>query len=620
MEEVSGPIPDGIKRLLREFEDVMPDELVNQVLHGFLDEFVVVYLDDIVVYNRTLVEHEDHLRQVLTRLREHELYVKDYSEIVRPLTNLLKKTETWNWTPQCQVDFDDLNRAMVTDPMLALSDMSKSFVVETDVSNFALGGVLMQDDHPVASESRKLKDAEMRYSVHEKELLEGTLAGVTVRVSFVLEYRAGSNNHAADALSRRADLVNLESIAALSSSAAAIYVKDQVRELLLRDPAAQGLIRLVEQDKARQFRVEDGLLKTKENRIYVPRGGELRKSLLSECHDTLWAGHQGQERTYALVQRAYYWPQMLDDVETYVCTCLICQQDKADHQKKAGLLQPLPIPKHPWEFLDCLSTQTCYGGRDNSYLLQAHRQVLGTAKGYCQCRDSRFTGVFWTELFKLLGSTLSMSSSYHPQFDGQTECFNSMLEDYLRHFVRAQKRMKKYAARNRRFIEFNAGDLVKVPDSRFKSSRGRYPRLMQKYVGPLLVVRRIGTVVYKVELSSWWKIHNVFHVSQLKKYSADKEDDTRNQPSCPQLELTKMNEKVAEAILNHRVTSTTKRNHTKYLVKWRGCSSEANTWERVTNLKTFLPLVEAYHASIAPGTSLSQVGEDVKGRPHNWHP
>ncbi|KAL0401394.1 UNVERIFIED_CONTAM: Transposon Tf2-11 polyprotein [Sesamum latifolium] len=60
---------------------------------------------------------------------------------------------------------------MVTDPVLALSDMSKPFVVETDASDFALGGVLMQDGHPVAFESRKLKDVEWRYSVHEKELL-----------------------------------------------------------------------------------------------------------------------------------------------------------------------------------------------------------------------------------------------------------------------------------------------------------------------------------------------------------------------------------------------------------------------------------------------------------------
>ncbi|KAL0458182.1 UNVERIFIED_CONTAM: hypothetical protein Slati_0445400 [Sesamum latifolium] len=143
---------------------------------------------------------------------------------------------------------------------------------------------------------------------------------------------------------------------------------------------------------------------------------------------------------------------------------------------------------------------------------------------------------------------------------------------------------------------------------------------MQKYFVPLSIIKCIGTVAYKIELSSWWKIHNVFHVGQLKKYSVDKEDDARYQPSRSQLELTKTKEKVAEAILNHRVTSITKRNHTEYLVKWKGCSSEENTWEWVTNLKAFLPLVEAYHASHAPRTFPSQVGENIKGRPCTRHP
>ncbi|KAL0298945.1 UNVERIFIED_CONTAM: hypothetical protein Sradi_6554300 [Sesamum radiatum] len=66
--------------------------------------------------------------------------------------------------------------------------------------------------------------------------------------------------------------------------------------------------------------------------------------------------------------------------------------------------------------------------------------------------------------------------------------------------------------------------------------------------------------------------------------------------------------------------STAKRNHNEYLVKWKGCSNKENTWEQVTNLKAFLSLVEAYHTSHAPRTSPSQVGENVKGRPHSRHP
>ncbi|KAL0445455.1 UNVERIFIED_CONTAM: Retrovirus-related Pol polyprotein from transposon [Sesamum latifolium] len=146
--------------------------LMNQVLHGFLDEFMVVYLDNIVIYSRTLAEHVEHLRflghivergrirmdpKKVQAIKEwqppsdvHDLhsflglanyyrhFVKSYSEIARPMTDLLKKTETWNWTPQCQESFDRLKRAMVTDPVLALPGMSKPFVVETDASDFAL--------------------------------------------------------------------------------------------------------------------------------------------------------------------------------------------------------------------------------------------------------------------------------------------------------------------------------------------------------------------------------------------------------------------------------------------------------------------------------------------------
>ncbi|KAL0374987.1 UNVERIFIED_CONTAM: hypothetical protein Sradi_3414400 [Sesamum radiatum] len=84
-----------------------------------------------------------------------------------------------------------------------------------------------------------------------------------------------------------AGLASLGSVAALSSSAVAISIRDRARKLLPKDSAAQGLVHLVEPGKARQFCLDDGLLMTKGNRLYVPKGGDLRKSLISECHDTL---------------------------------------------------------------------------------------------------------------------------------------------------------------------------------------------------------------------------------------------------------------------------------------------------------------------------------------------
>ncbi|XP_075079357.1 uncharacterized protein LOC107827306 [Nicotiana tabacum] len=205
--------------------------LMNQVFREYIDEFVVVYLDDIVVYSQTLEEHLMHLRKVLARLREHELYaklskcsfaqkqidflghvieegrikmdqqkiqaitdwpppkdihalraflglcnfyrrfVKNYSLIAVPLTELLKKVTPWEWGPKRAEAFNALKAAMSSSPVLALPDLAKPFEVQTDASDYALSGVLLQEGHPVAYESRKLKDAERRYAAHEKELL-----------------------------------------------------------------------------------------------------------------------------------------------------------------------------------------------------------------------------------------------------------------------------------------------------------------------------------------------------------------------------------------------------------------------------------------------------------------
>ncbi|KAL4341343.1 hypothetical protein GQ457_08G022080 [Hibiscus cannabinus] len=71
--------------------------------------------------------------------------------------------------------------------------------------------------------------------------------------------------------------------------------------------------------------------------------------LMKESHDSKWAGHPGIHRTTALLADQYFWPHMSRDVEAYVKTCLVCQQDKVEAGKPMGLLQPLPIPERPWE-------------------------------------------------------------------------------------------------------------------------------------------------------------------------------------------------------------------------------------------------------------------------------
>ncbi|XP_057770708.1 uncharacterized protein LOC130990498 [Salvia miltiorrhiza] len=204
--------------------------LMNDVLYEFLDRFVVVYLDDIVIYSDSLNEHLLHMRVVFLKLLENKLYAKKekcefcrnsitflgyvigqwqikmdrkkvqavldwpvpskvaemrsflglanyyrrfiegYSKIANPLTDLLKKDVVWKWTEACQCAFDELKHKLSTEPVLRLPIFDEPFEVQVDASDRAIRGVLVQNKHPLAYESRKLKDCEYRYSTHEKEM------------------------------------------------------------------------------------------------------------------------------------------------------------------------------------------------------------------------------------------------------------------------------------------------------------------------------------------------------------------------------------------------------------------------------------------------------------------
>ncbi|KAA0039564.1 reverse transcriptase [Cucumis melo var. makuwa] len=126
-------------------------------------------------------------------------------------------------------------------------------------------------------------------------------------------------------------------------------VRDTLRNFLQKDHAAQNVMNLAKAGKTRQFWVEEDLLVTKGNRLYVPGAWDLYKKLLYECHDTLWASHLGWQQTYALLKKCYFWSNMRDDVMQYTKTCRICQQDKVEKVKVARLFDPLPVPTRPWE-------------------------------------------------------------------------------------------------------------------------------------------------------------------------------------------------------------------------------------------------------------------------------
>ena len=279
---------------------------------------------------------------------------------------------------------------------------------------------------------------------------------------YSLEYKPGIANHVADTLSGKAELASM-------TSQPQGNIMDLLREGLQHDPVAKSLIVLAHKGKTKRFWVEDGLLYTKGRRLYVPKWGNIRRNLIKECHNTKWAGHPGQRRTRALLESAYYWPQIRDEVEAYVRTCLVCQQDKVEQRQPRSLLEPLPIAERPWDsvimdfiiglpkledndfiivvvdrfskYATFIAAPTDCTAEETARLFLKHVvKYWGLPKYIISDRDPRFTGKFWTELFKLMGSELHFSTSFHPQTDGQTERVNALLELYLRHFVSANQR------------------------------------------------------------------------------------------------------------------------------------------------------------------------------------
>eukprot|EP00253_Pinus_taeda_P019879 PITA_19879 len=218
-------LPFGLTNALETFMCLM-----NGIFHPYLDQFVLIFIDDILIYSCTIEEHHEHLRIVLQTLREHQLYAKfskcdffkeeiqylghvitkdgiavdlekikaimewpvpkdvadvrsfmglvgyyrrfveGFSKVAFPITSLQKKGKLFHWTPNCQKSFEQLKHLLTTAPILSISDPNKDYIVCTDASKEGLGGVLMQEGRVIAYESRKLKEHEQKYSAYDLEL------------------------------------------------------------------------------------------------------------------------------------------------------------------------------------------------------------------------------------------------------------------------------------------------------------------------------------------------------------------------------------------------------------------------------------------------------------------
>ncbi|GJZ52547.1 putative reverse transcriptase domain-containing protein, partial [Tanacetum coccineum] len=152
-------------------------DLMNRVCKPYLDKFVIVFIDDILIYSKNKQEHEEHLKLILELLKKDEFqglagyyrrFIKGFSKIAKPMTKLTQKKVKFDWGDKQETTFQLLKQKLCSAPILALPKGSEDFIVCCDASIKVLGVVLMQREKVIAA-SRQLKIHEKNYMTHDLE-------------------------------------------------------------------------------------------------------------------------------------------------------------------------------------------------------------------------------------------------------------------------------------------------------------------------------------------------------------------------------------------------------------------------------------------------------------------
>ncbi|TYK14163.1 ty3-gypsy retrotransposon protein [Cucumis melo var. makuwa] len=396
-------------------------DLMNRVFRELLDTFVIVFIEDVLIFSKTEAEHEEHLRMVLETLRANKLYAKfskcefclkqvsflghvvyqagvsvhpaqieaatswprpstvsevcsflslagyyrrfveNFSRIATPLTQLTKKGAPFVWSKAYEDIFENLKQKLVTAPVLTLPDGSESFVIYSDASKKGLGCVLMQQGKVVAYASHQLKSHEQNYPTHDLELAVVVYAkDMEALLDYDCEilYHPNKANVVADALSRK-------------------RCRAETRQVV-------------------EFSISS----------------------------------DGCTKMYQYLKRVYWRHNMKRGVTKFVSKCLVCQQVKAPRQKPAGLLQPLSA--YQISTLHSREKSTYTASKWAQLYMSEIARLHGVPVSIVSDRDARFTSKFWKGLQAVTGTRLDFSTTFHPQTNGQTKRLNQVLGDMLR--------------------------------------------------------------------------------------------------------------------------------------------------------------------------------------------
>ena len=267
------------------------------------------------------------------------------------------------------------------------------------------------------------------------------------RFNFTLSFRPGSRNTKPDALSR---LHSCEPVA------------KEPQTILPLNCVVGAVSWQIESDVQQANGVSPAPSGCPCNRLFVPVS--LRSKVIHWAHTSMLTCHPGVKRTMFVIKQRFWWPAMEKEVADYVAACPVCARNKTSSRAQMGLLHPLPVPHRPWSHIsldfvtglppskgntavltvvDRFSKMAHFlplvklpSAKETAEVMMTHVfRIHGFPSDIVSDRGPQFTSGFWKEFCRLLGATVSMSSGYHPQSNGQTERLNQELETCLRCLV-----------------------------------------------------------------------------------------------------------------------------------------------------------------------------------------